>query len=45
MSLNACEAYLLENKKDGIWELLYVKRLSVGKAYEMLVENGGGWIG
>ena len=45
MSLNACEAYLLELKKDEIWQLLYVQRLSEGEAYERLVRKGLGWLG
>ena len=45
MSLNACEAYLLEIRKDEIWQLMYVQRLSERKAYEKLVQKGLGWLG
>jgi hypothetical protein len=45
MSLNACEAYLLELRKDEIWQLLYVQRRSEGEAYETLVRKGLGWLG
>ena len=45
MSLNACEAYLLEIRKDEIWQLLYVQRRSEGEVYEILVRKGLGWLG
>jgi hypothetical protein len=45
MSLNACEAYLLEIRKDEIWQLLYIQRQSEGEAYETLVRKGLGWLG
>ena len=44
MALNPCESYFLENKKNEIWELLYVHQQPVDKAYETLCHHGRMWI-